>query len=251
MSKQLLTESGTKRQIKPPHDIQDWSGRDWRNWADKNGSGKDWKSWADKNWSGRDWKNWADKNWSGKDWADKNWSGRDWRNWADKHWSGRDWKSWADKNWSGKDWVDWADKTWKGWATTDWADWSNWSDKDWTLSAPQTVFKSQVKRVQNAEELSPSGIIINFSNSITLNVNVGISPNNQPDFTTQLTGTTQIFVGKPGNSDVSQTELVSTNSVGLTPFSPQVTVSTGGWSCGSGCYFVESRCVIAFRRSGF
>ncbi|NEQ86030.1 MAG: hypothetical protein F6K26_39885, partial [Moorea sp. SIO2I5] len=76
-----------------------------------------------------------------------------------------------------------------------------------------------------------------FLTSVIISVNFGISPNNQPDFTALLSGTTNIFIGDPidaviddpllgdigtldGNLDVIPTEVVNTTSSGSTPFVP-------------------------------
>ncbi len=83
-----------------------------------------------------------------------------------------------------------------------------------------------------------------FLSSVIINVNFGISPNNQPDFTALLSGTTNIFIGDPvdavigdpllgdigtldGNLDVIPTEVVNTTSSGSTPFVPLITATAG------------------------
>ena len=84
----------------------------------------------------------------------------------------------------------------------------------------------------------------NFLNSVTISVNFGFSPNNQPDFTANLAGTTNILLGDPvdaivddpllgnvgtvdGNLDVIKTEFVSSTSSGTTPFVPLIVAVAG------------------------
>jgi hypothetical protein len=115
--------------------------------------------------------------------------------------------------------------------------------KERETESSEEIEKYRGKSVRDAEVLHPSGITIDFTSSITISINAG-SPNNQPDFTSQLTGTTQLLFGKPkdaivgdplvgnvgqvdGKFDVSPTELVSTTAVGATPFAPQITVRVG------------------------
>ncbi len=83
-----------------------------------------------------------------------------------------------------------------------------------------------------------------FLDSVTINVNFGFSPNNQPDFTANLIGTTNLFLSDPvdaitddlllgnvgnmdGNLDVIKIEMVSSISSGSTPFVPLITGIAG------------------------
>ncbi len=86
--------------------------------------------------------------------------------------------------------------------------------------------------------------IFDFSNSVTINVNFGFSPNNLPDFTAHLSGLTSIVISNPidaivddpllgnigsldGQQDVIQTENFSSLSSGSTPFVPLITARVG------------------------
>ncbi len=83
-----------------------------------------------------------------------------------------------------------------------------------------------------------------FLSSVVINVNFGFSPNNQPDFTALLSGTTNLFIGDPvdaiindpllgnigtldGNLDVIPIEVVNSTSSGSTPFVPLITATAG------------------------
>ena len=83
-----------------------------------------------------------------------------------------------------------------------------------------------------------------FSDFVTISVNFGFSPNNQPDFTANLTGKTTLFLGNPvdaiiddpllgnvgtvdGILDVIKIEMVSSVSSGPTPFVPLITAIAG------------------------
>jgi hypothetical protein len=89
----------------------------------------------------------------------------------------------------------------------------------------------------------PSGSY-DFFNSVTINVNFGINPNNQPDFTTTLLGTSRVFLGNPidavigdpllgdvgrmdGHQDVIQTEISKLTVTGPTLLRDAVNVRAG------------------------
>lgn len=93
-------------------------------------------------------------------------------------------------------------------------------------------------------EFSSQSDIFDFSNSVTININFGFSPNNLPDFTTNLSGSTRVVVGNPvdaivgdpllgnvgsldGQQDVIQTEMFFSVSSGSTPFAPLITARIG------------------------
>lgn len=92
-------------------------------------------------------------------------------------------------------------------------------------------------------ETCPSGIY-NFSNLVNINVNFGFMPNNQPDFTTALSGISSILIGNPidavindpllgnvgsldGRLDVIITEMFHSSSTGSTPFVPFIAAIAG------------------------
>lgn len=83
-----------------------------------------------------------------------------------------------------------------------------------------------------------------FSNSVTIAVNFGFNPNNQPDFTANLTGESTLLLGDrvdalvddpllgnvgaiDDNADVTKVEFVSSSSTGSTPFVPSITSTSG------------------------
>jgi Ca2+-binding RTX toxin-like protein len=83
-----------------------------------------------------------------------------------------------------------------------------------------------------------------FSNSVTIGVNFGVNPDNQPDFTANLTGESTLvasdqvdalvddpLLGNVGtvddNADVTKVEFVSSSSTGSTPFVPSITSNSG------------------------
>ncbi|MGB3402685.1 MAG: calcium-binding protein [Microcoleaceae cyanobacterium] len=85
---------------------------------------------------------------------------------------------------------------------------------------------------------------LNFLNSVTIGVNFGFNPNNQPDFTANLTGETTLLFSEPvdglidhpllenvgtvdNNLDVIEIEVVSSTSTGPTPFVPSITSNSG------------------------
>jgi len=89
----------------------------------------------------------------------------------------------------------------------------------------------------------PSGSY-DFSTSATISVNFGINPNNQPDFTTTLLGTSRVFLGNlidavigdpllgdvgrmDGHLDVIQTEISTLTVTGLTLLRDAVNVMAG------------------------
>jgi hypothetical protein len=86
--------------------------------------------------------------------------------------------------------------------------------------------------------------IYHFSSSVNINVNLGLSPNNQPDFTTTLSGITSILISNPidaviddpllgnigsldGRLDVIKTETFSSILIGSTPFAPLISSIAG------------------------
>lgn len=87
----------------------------------------------------------------------------------------------------------------------------------------------------------PSGFN-DFSTSLI--INIGLGSHNRPDFTSELSGITQIFRGNPtdaiisdpllgnvgrtdGHLDVLKTEFVNLTLTGSTPFRPEITVISG------------------------
>jgi len=92
-------------------------------------------------------------------------------------------------------------------------------------------------------EVTRQGAIVDFSNKITLTV--GFNPvNDDPAFTTEITGNSQIIFGRSkdaikndpllgtvgkfdGKYDVSKSEIVSSRSTGQTPIGDNITVNIG------------------------
>ena len=86
--------------------------------------------------------------------------------------------------------------------------------------------------------------VYHFSNSVTIGVNFGFSPNNLPDFVAKLKGQTSIVISDPvdaivddpllgnvgtvdGNNDVIKAEFFNSVSSGPTPFVPFITAAAG------------------------